>query len=34
MSLVVDHMTGGTGDIAEMLARLATDGDFSTQIAN
>lgn len=30
LALTVDLMTGGTGDAAEMLARLAPDGDFSS----
>jgi hypothetical protein len=29
LALTVDLMTGGTGDAAEMLARLGPDGDFS-----
>ncbi|RFB88688.1 hypothetical protein B5K11_24770 [Rhizobium leguminosarum bv. trifolii] len=30
LALTVDLMTGGTGDGAEMLARLGPDGDFSS----
>jgi hypothetical protein len=30
LALTVDLMTGGTGDAAEMLARLGPDGDFSS----
>jgi hypothetical protein len=29
LALTIDLMTGGTGDAAEMLARLAPDGDFT-----
>ena len=29
LALTIDLMTGGTGDAAEMLARLGPDGDFS-----
>jgi hypothetical protein len=37
LALTIDLMTGGTGDAAEMLARLGPDGDFSdatTEIGN
>lgn len=37
LALTVDLMTGGTGDAAEMLARLGPDGDFSnatTELGN
>lgn len=33
LALTVDLMTGGTGDAAEMLARLAPDGDFSDTVS-
>ncbi|MBV8685302.1 MAG: hypothetical protein JOZ90_14765 [Alphaproteobacteria bacterium] len=37
LALTIDLMTGGTGDAAEMLARLGPDGDFSdatTELGN
>jgi hypothetical protein len=37
LALTIDLMTGGTGDAAEMLARLGPDGDLSnatTELAN
>lgn len=32
LALTVDLMTGGTGDAAEMLARIGPDGDFSNAV--
>jgi hypothetical protein len=33
LALSIDLMTGGTGDAAEMLARLGPDGDFSDAVS-
>ena len=33
LALTIDLMTGGTGDAAEMLARLGPDGEFSSAVS-